>query len=228
MIIEPIAYLQNDYDEKFGVPRQSLLCNAAESYIIFEPQYSVPEAVRGIEEYSHLWLIWEFDRNEDKTFSPTVRPPRLGGNTRVSVFAPRSPGRPNRQGVSCGKGLEPKILEGRIIIKVSGADMVNGTPIYDIKPYIPYADAHPEASGSFAQVHSGDRLKVEVSDKVSTGLSKILTSSQLEGLMESLALDPRPSYIADSDREYRMKYAGIDISFEVQNNILKVKDFYIE
>lgn len=233
MIIEPIAYLHNDFKEKFGLPRQSLLCPSLESFIEFEPKYSVAEAVRGLGEYSHLWIIWEFSRNErrntsnDKSpsdFIPTVRPPRLGGNKRIGVFATRSPFRPNNLGLTCVKLLEV-ITEGqKIKLKVSGADMMDGTPIYDIKPYIPYADSHPEAVGSFADDFADVRYKVSYDEKIEDIINRNLNGAQREALLEVLSQNPKPGYCTDESREYRMKYAGADVAFIVTGTDVVITD----
>ena len=213
-----IARIHNAYDEKFGVPRQSGLAEEVISTIVFEPEYRVEEALRGIEAFSHLWLIWAFDRTERETWSPTVRPPRLGGNERVGVFATRSPYRPNAIGLSCVRlaGTE-KTREG-IVLKVAGADLVNGTPIYDIKPYLPYADCRPEATGGFTDRTEKRKVEVvfapEVREKLAEGDEKALRSVLKE--------DPRPAYQDDPERIYGFGFAGKQIRFRVRDGVLTV------
>ena len=213
-----IARIHNAYDEKFGVPRQSGLAEEVVSIIVFEEEFRVAEALRGIEEFSHLWLIWAFDRAERETWSPTVRPPRLGGNKRVGVFATRSPFRPNAIGLSCVRliGTE-KTAEG-IVLKVAGADLVNGTPIYDIKPYIPYADCRPEATGGFTD-HTEKRI-VEV--RFTDEAAKKLSSEEKSALEAVLREDPRPAYQEDPEREYAFGFAEKNIRFNVTDRILTV------
>jgi tRNA-Thr(GGU) m(6)t(6)A37 methyltransferase TsaA len=220
MTIKPIAHLCCDLPTKFGVPRQSGLSPALTSLIVFEKDFSDRNAIRGIEEYSHLWLIWGFSENKQREgFSATVRPPRLGGNTRVGVFATRSPFRPNPLGLSSVKLIEvTKTEEGLIALKVSGADLVNGTPIYDIKPYLPYSDAHPDALGGFGQEHSGDRLKTFCPEEL---LSKLPQSARA-ALSDILANDPRPSYQDDPERTYGFPYAGCEVKFRVKDGRAEV------
>ncbi len=217
-----IARIHSDFPTKFGIPRQSGL-STNESVIVFEPEYRQEEALRGIEEYSHLWLIWEFSEVKDKQWSPTVRPPRLGGNKRVGVFATRSPFRPNPVGLSCVKLTRVEKTSHGLVLKVTGADLMDNTPIYDIKPYIPYADCHPEAQGSFAQEHKDYTLQVECNEN----LLSILPENKRKPLIEVLAQDPRPSYIDDPERVYGFEYAGFEIKFTVNENILTVTDIYI-
>lgn len=219
MEILPIAHIYNDFDEKFGVPRQSGLAPSVKSYIVFEKSYGSPEALRGLEKYSHLWLIWQFSECDGK-WSPTVRPPRLGGNKRVGVFATRSPFRPNSLGLSSVKldGIEHSEKHG-IMLKVSGADLMNGTPIFDIKPYIAYSDSHPNAVCSFADTFSGYGLTVDCAEAL---LSKIPKAKQ-NGLTELLQCDPRPSYQSDPDRVYALIYAGFEVKFSVDGDALTVK-----
>ncbi len=219
MEILPIAHIYNDFDEKFGVPRQSGLAPSVKSYIVFEKPYGSPEALRGLEEYSHLWLIWQFSECDGK-WSPTVRPPRLGGNKRVGVFATRSPFRPNSLGLSSVKldGIEHSEKHGTML-KVSGADLMNGTPIFDIKPYIAYSDSHPNAVCSFADTFSDYGLTVDCAEAL---LSKIPKSKQ-NGLTELLHCDPRPSYQSDPDRVYALIYAGFEVKFSVDGDALTVK-----
>ena len=213
-----IARIHNAYDEKFGVPRQSGLAEEVISTVVFEEEFRVAEALRGIEEFSHLWLIWAFDRAERDTWSPTVRPPRLGGNKRVGVFATRSPFRPNAIGLSCVRllGVE-KTPEGNVL-KVAGADLVNGTPIYDIKPYIPYADSRTDATGGFTD----DVEKRTVNVEFSEAAGKQLTAEEQRELKAVLKEDPRPAYQENPEREYVFGFAGKQIHFRVRDNILTV------
>ena len=213
-----IARIHNAFDEKFGVPRQSGLAEEVLSTIVFEEEFRVAEALRGIEEFSHLWLIWAFDRAEREKWSPTVRPPRLGGNKRVGVFATRSPFRPNAIGLSCVRliGTE-KTAEG-IVLKVAGADLVNGTPIYDIKPYIPYADCRPEATGGFTDRTEKRTVEVRFAEEA----AKKLFSGEKRALEAVLREDPRPAYQEDPEREYAFGFAGKNIRFKVTEGILTV------
>ena len=213
-----IARIYNAYDEKFGVPRQSGLAEEVISTIVFEEEYRVDEALRGIEDFSHLWLIWAFDRTERETWSPTVRPPRLGGNKRVGVFATRSPFRPNAIGLSCVKlaGKE-KTREGTVL-KVAGADLVNGTPIYDIKPYLPYADCKPEATGGFTDREEKRRVTVEIAPEA----TEKLTAEEQRALKDALKEDPRPAYQDSPDRKYGFRFAGKEIQFTVRDGVLTV------
>ena len=215
-----IARIRNPYDSKFGVPRQSGLVGQVISTIVFEPEYRYAEALRGIEEYSHLWLIWSFDKAEREGWSPTVRPPRLGGNQRVGVFATRSPYRPNAIGLSCVRleGVE-KGSEGTVL-KVSGADLMNGTPIYDIKPYLPYADCHPEANGGFTDRTAKRTVKVEIPD----GVSGRMSAEDLEALKAVLREDPRPAYQDDPERTYAFEFGGKHVEFRVEHEILTVTE----
>ena len=212
-----IARISTPFDEKFGVPRQSGLVDTA-SKIVFEPEFRSAEAVRGLEGFSHLWLLWHIDRNGDK-WSPTVRPPRLGGNRRLGVFATRSPFRPNSIGLSCVKilGLE-ETEEFGTVIHVGGADLMDGTPIFDIKPYIPYADAHPEALGGFTQTAGDFILNVEFP---STLLQQIPVDKQ-DALIGVLSHDPRPSYQQDPQRIYGLSFGSFDVRFRVSNETLTV------
>ena len=217
--MEIIARIENDYDTKFGVPRQSGLVEKEISTIVFEPAYRVPEALRGILEFSHLWLIWGFHRAERETWSPTVRPPRLGGNTRVGVFATRSPYRPNGLGLSSVRllGAEEQTDRGWVL-KVGGADLMNGTPIYDIKPYLAYADAHPEATGGFTDRVTRRRLEVTWGRDTRGKL----TSAQEEALEEALREDPRPAYQDDPERVYAFEFAGRTVRFRVKDGIVLI------
>ena len=213
-----IARIRNPYDGKFGIPRQSGLAEEVVSEIIFEPEYRVAEALRGIEEFSHLWLIWAFDRAERKAWSPTVRPPRLGGNRRVGVFATRSPYRPNAIGLSCVKLLGVEKGSEGTVLKVAGADLMNGTPIYDIKPYLPYADCRPEATGGFTDRMEKRRVDVEIPEEY----AKKMKTEDLEALKAVLREDPRPAYQDDPERVYAFEFGGKNVKFKVEGNTLKV------
>ncbi len=215
-----IAHIENDFTEKFGIPRQSGLADIP-SKIVFEPPYRSPEAFRGIEGYSHLWLMWIFTEAEGREFSPTVRPPRLGGNTRMGVFATRSPFRPNSIGLSSVRLTDVRFCtsEGPVLY-VSGADIMNGTPIIDVKPYLAYTDSHPDAVSGFALTETGNILEVDFPPE----LQKKLPPEKTEGLVKLLAQDPRPSYHSSPDREYAMSYGGYDIVFTVDGNILSVTE----
>lgn len=215
-----IARIRNAYESKFGVPRQSGLADAVISDIVFEPDYRIPEAVRGLEEFSHLWLIWGFDRNGREAWKPTVRPPRLGGNQRVGVFATRSPFRPNPLGLSCVRltGME-KTAEG-VVLRVAGADLVNGTPIYDIKPYLPYADSVPGAAGGFTDRTEKRRVRTEMPESLRQGVPDEL----LAGLEAALAEDPRPAYQEDPERRYAFEFGGYHVAFRVREGVLTVEE----
>ena len=214
-----IARIHSDFSTKFGIPRQSGLVDALESTVVFEPEYRNPDTLRGLEGFSHLWLVWVFDQSVRETWSPTVRPPRLGGNTRMGVFATRSPFRPNPLGLSCVRllGVEETADEGTVL-KVAGADLMDGTPIYDIKPYIPYADSHPEALGGFT-TDAGDYLLTV--DFPPALLDKVPRDHR-QALLGVLAHDPRPSYQEDPDRVYGMAFAGCDVRFRVRGKALTV------
>lgn len=212
-----IAHIYNDYTEKFGIPRQSGLNQALLSRIVMEPAYRVREAFRGIEAYSHLWLIWEFSEvPAEAPFSPTVRPPRLGGNTRLGVFATRSPFRPNRLGLSCVELIRVEESPEGPLLLVAGADLMNGTPIYDIKPYLPYADAVPDARVNEALIRP--RLQVDIPAE----LEARIPEEKREALKEMLALDPRPAYQEDPERVYGVKFGGMDVQFQVADGFLTV------
>ena len=217
--IEPIAHIRTDFCDKFGIPRQAGRVACAEGKIVFVPKYRNPDALRGIEGFSHLWLLWEFSAARRETWSPTVRPPRLGGDERVGVFASRSPFRPNPIGLSCVK-LE-EILHtpdvGTVLV-VSGADLLDGTPIFDIKPYIPFGDCHPEANGSYADEFASHRLAVHFPAE----LLALLPEEKRAAAADCLAEDPRPSYQNDPERVYGMKFAGFDIKFYVNGGELFV------
>lgn len=219
--MEPVAHIRSDFSGKFGVPRQAGLVAELRAAIVFEPPFRAPEALRGIEGFSHLWLIWEFSQNRDAGWSPTVRPPRLGGNRRVGVFASRSPFRPNPIGLSC-VGLERVELETSVgpVLYVSGADLADGTPILDIKPYVPYADCRPEASGGFAPAPPEGRLAVSIPP----ALLDRVPPDRREALAGVLAQDPRPPYQDDPDRVYGFGFAGLEVRFTVRGGALTVVD----
>ncbi len=213
-----IATIKTEFQNKFGIPRQSGLVNT-KAKIVFTPEYRKKEALRGLEEFSHLWLIWKFDKNESKAWSPTVRPPRLGGNKRVGVFATRSPFRPNPIGLSCVK-IERIYDDGENgrVIEVSGADLLDLTPIYDIKPYLPYTDCHPNALGGFAESVYSQNLEVELSQET----AQEIPPQDLENIKEILKGDPRPHYHNDADRVYAFEFSKYHIEFTVNGKILKV------
>lgn len=214
-----IARIHTDFKEKFGIPRQSGLVDSLRARIVFEPEYRVKEALRGIEDFSHLWLIWEFSEAKRDGWSPTVRPPRLGGNKRMGVFATRSPFRPNSIGLSSVRliGIEHTESEGDVLI-ISGADLLDGTPIFDIKPYLPFTDSHPDAKGGFADEKKEYEAEVIIPDEVKKGISE----HRLEEITELLLQDPRPSYRDDENREYGMSYADLEISFTATSRTLTV------
>ncbi|WP_337512782.1 tRNA (N6-threonylcarbamoyladenosine(37)-N6)-methyltransferase TrmO [Ruminococcus sp.] len=214
-----IAHIENDFPTKFGIPRQSGLVNSLRSRIVFAPEYRNPDAFRGLEDFSHVWLIWEFSQAVRQKWSPTVRPPRLGGNTRMGVFATRSPFRPNPVGLSAVQ-LEEVVLHGADApyLVVSGADLMNGTPIYDIKPYLPHIDSHPDARGGFAVPAAEHRLKVVFPE---LWLEKVPEQLR-DGLTEVLAQDPRPSYQHDPERIYGFGFARLEVKFTVDGDVLTV------
>lgn len=216
-----IANIHSDFPTKFGIPRQSGLVEELTAKIVFTPDYRVPEAVRGLEDFSHIWLIWQFSKAVRENWSPTVRPPRLGGNTRMGVFATRSPFRPNAIGLSCVRLLkvEPNTPEGPVLT-VAGADLMDGTPILDIKPYIPYADCQPEATGGFTDTAGDFLLKVEFPPE----LLERVPEDRREALMGVLSHDPRPSYQRNAERVYGMEFAGWNVRFRVEGDILLVVD----
>ena len=220
MELHPVAYMRSDFPSKFGIPRQSGLVEELRSMIVFEPEYRNDDALRGIEEYSHLWLIWQFSQAVRQDWSPTVRPPRLGGNVRMGVFATRSPFRPNHLGLSCVRLLEKRhTKEFGTVLVVGGADLMDGTPIFDIKPYIPYSDSHPDALGGFTD-GAGDFL-LEV-DFPAPLLARI-PENKRQALLGVLSHDPRPSYQSDPDRVYGLTFAGLDVRFTVRDNRLTVQ-----
>ncbi len=216
-----IARIQSDFKEKFGIPRQSGLVPQTRAKIIFEPAYRSADALRGIDGYSHLWLIWSFSKAEREGWSPTVRPPRLGGNTRMGVFATRSPFRPNAIGLSCVtlEDIQLHTPEGPVLI-VGGADLLDGTPIYDIKPYLPHIDSHPEARGGFALEKADYALQVDFPET----LLERIDETHHEALLGVLAGDPRPSYQSDPARVYGVRYAQYNVKFTVADGTLTVCD----
>ena len=217
--IQTIARMHSDFATKFGIPRQSGLVEELKSTIVFEPEFRNPDALRGIEEFSHLWIIWQFSEAVRQGWSPTVRPPRLGGNTRMGVFATRSPFRPNNLGLSSVKllGVE-HTAEFGTVLHVGGADLMDGTPIFDIKPYIPYGDCHPEATGGFTDRAGEFLLQVEFPEQ----LLKILPAEKREAAIGVLSHDPRPSYQRKPDRIYGLTFAGYDLRFKVSGDVLTV------
>lgn len=218
-LIRKIATIKSDFTSKFGIPRQSGIADAVHAQIIFEPAYRDINAVRALEEFSHIWLIWQFSKAVGSKWSPTVRPPRLGGNTRVGVFATRSPFRPNHLGLSCVKLEQIEYCKERgPILHVSGADLLDDTPIYDIKPYLPYVDSKPEAIGGFADDYRSYELEVVFPGQ----WLNIVPIKKQRALLQILAQDPRPSYQTDPDRVYGMAFAGLEIKFTVQDRILTV------
>lgn len=217
--IQSIAKMRSDFPTKFGIPRQSGLVEELESTIVFEPEFRNPDALRGIEGYSHLWIIWQFSQAVRQEWSPTVRPPRLGGNTRIGVFATRSPFRPNNLGLSCVKllGVEHTEKDGTVL-HVAGADLMDGTPIFDIKPYIPYSDSFPEAVGGFTDTAADFILDVDFP----AHLLEMLPKSKRQAAVGVLSHDPRPSYQRKPDRIYGLSFAGFDIRFTVNDKVLTV------
>ena len=214
-----IARIRSDFPEKFGIPRQSGLVPQTRAKIVFEPEYRNPDALRGIEGFSHLWLIWSFSKAQRETWSPTVRPPRLGGNVRMGVFATRSPYRPNAVGLSCVTLEEVQLHtdEGPVLI-VGGADLMDSTPIFDIKPYLPYVDAHPEARGGFGSEKKDYELTVLIPQEIKAQIPQ----DKLVALCGVLAGDPRPSYQDDPQRVYGVKFAGMNVKFTVSEQELTV------
>ena len=236
MNIKPIAYFRSPLTSKFGIPRQSGVVEDLIGEIVFEPEYSSPDAIRGLEGFDYIWLIWGFSANKHEQRGLTVRPPRLGGNERLGVFATRSPFRPNPIGLSCVKLVSQNdsainesapSLRGRaggeaaMRLFVLGADLMDGTPIYDIKPYIPYADAHPDARGGFTDNNDWQPLEVIIPEEI----AKTFTATELSSLKGVLSQDPRPQYHDDPERIYGMPFAGRDVKFKVNGNILMVIKF---
>ena len=216
-----IGHIHTDFPTKFGVPRQSGLVEELKATITFEPEYRNPEAFRGLEEFSHIWLLWKFSKSEKKNWSATVKPPRLGGKKRMGVFATRSPYRPNDIGLSSVK-LEKIEFDEKMgpVLTVAGADLMDGTPIYDIKPYIAYADSHPEASEGFAGAVKGKELTVEFPEE----LLRIYPEEKRKAIVAVLKQDPRPAYDTDETRVYGVEFAGFDVRFTVEGKCLKVKE----
>ena len=217
--IQVIARMRSDFSTKFGIPRQSGLVEELRSTIVFEPEFRNSDALRGIEDFSHLWIIWQFSEAVRTGWSPTVRPPRLGGNTRMGVFATRSPFRPNNLGLSSVRllGVE-HTAEFGTVLHVGGADLMDGTPIFDIKPYIPYSDCHPEASGGFTSNAGSYLLQVDFPQE----LIEILPPEKRDAAIGVLSHDPRPSYQRNADRIYGLTFAGYDIRFQVKDDLLTV------
>ena len=220
-LMKIIAHIETDFPSKFGVPRQSGIIATLQGRIVFEPEYRIAEAVRGLEDFSHIWIVWAFSEAVREGWSPTVRPPRLGGNVRKGVFATRSPFRPNPIGLSSVK-LEKVEIDPKLgpVLYVSGADLMNGTPIYDIKPYIAYTDSHPEAVSGFASKPAEYLLEVVFPEQL---LVKVVPEKR-ESLIEVLAHDPRPQYQDDPERVYGMAFSGMDVKFKVENQKLIVLD----
>ena len=218
-----IARIHNDFPTKFGIPHQSNRLSALKATIVFEPEYRVTEAFRGLEDYDYIWLIWQFSEAVRENWSPTVRPPRLGGNTRMGVFATRSPFRPNSLGLSSVR-LEEIEYHSDLgtVLHISGADLMDGTPIYDIKPYLPYVDSHPEAAGGFTDQIQDHKLKVEFPEK----LLKKIPEEKREALLAVLANDPRPGYQKDPERKYGMSFGSWDIHFKVDGEQLQVLEVF--
>lgn len=212
-----IAVIENGFNEKFGVPRQSGLTPSVESKIIFEKEFRDENMLRGIEQYSHLWLIFSFSENEDK-WAPTVRPPKLGGNKRIGVFATRSPFRPNSLGLSVVQLVRIENSEKGKVLVVAGADLVSGTPIFDIKPYLPYVDSVPGAKGGFSEEHKNDFCEVDFSDEAKF----LLTKQELSELIEILRLNPKPSYKDDENRVYGLSFKDMNVKFKCTENIIYV------
>ena len=219
--MRPVARIRSDFPEKFGIPRQSGIVESLEAKIVFEPEFRVIDAVRGLEDFSHIWLIWEFSEAVRDTWSPTVRPPRLGGNVRMGVFATRSPFRPNPIGLSCVKLLKVEQDEALgPVLTVAGADLMDGTPIYDIKPYIPYADCRPEAVGGFTTKVDMKPLTVDFPADLLTKVPE----EKRDALIGVLEQDPRPRYQKDPGRVYGLSFAGLEVKFSVEAQILAVKE----
>lgn len=219
MEIFPIAHIHSAFPSKFGVPRQSGLAPSTRATIVFEEEYAVAEAVRGLEAFSHIWLVWEFSEAVRNSWSPTVRPPRLGGNTRLGVFATRSPFRPNFLGLSSVQLERVEIdRHGHPILHILGADLMDGTPIYDIKPYLTTTDCHPDANDGFVATHDKYGVSVIIPDN----LSKKIPATDIDGLKEVLAQDPRPAYHNDPERIYGFTYNQMEVKFQVVNDVLTV------
>lgn len=216
-----IGHIHTDFPTKFGIPRQSGLVEELKATITFEPEYRNPEAFRGLEEFSHIWLLWKFSKSEKENWSATVKPPRLGGKKRMGVFATRSPYRPNDIGLSSVK-LEKIIFDEKTgpVLHVAGADLMDGTPIYDIKPYIAYADSHPEATEGFAGTVKEKQLQVEFPEE----LLNVYPKEKRKAIAAVLKQDPRPAYDTDETRVYGVEFAGFDVRFMVKGDLLTVKE----
>lgn len=219
--LRPIARIQSDFSEKFGIPRQSGLVEALRARVVFAPEYRVREAFRGLEGFTHIWLVWGFSQAVREGWSATVRPPRLGGNERVGVFATRSPFRPNPIGLSCVRllGVDLEAEEGPVL-RVGGADLLDGSPIFDVKPYLPYVDAHPEASGGFALQQQQGSLRVDAP----ADLLRRIPQDRRQALLDVLAQDPRPGYQHDAARVYGMEFGGFDVRFTVEDGVLRIRE----
>lgn len=217
--MKKIGYIRTDFPEKFGIPRQSGIVSELKGEIYFQPEYRNVEGFRGLEGYSHIWLLWSFSENHEKGYTVTVKPPRLGGNKKMGVFATRSPFRPNNIGLSCVKldGITIDEKKGPVL-HVSGIDLMDGTPIYDIKPYLPYADCHPEATGGFAEDVKEYQLEVVFPDE----LLEIVPMEKRKAILGVLREDPRPAYHHDPERRYGVAFAGFDVRFHVQGKVLTV------
>lgn len=223
-IMKPIAYIHSDFPEKFGIPRQSRLIDSLQAEIRFAPEYRNRDALRGIEGYSHLWLIWLFSESVRSGWSPTVRPPRLGGNTRIGVFATRSPFRPNPIGLSCVQLESVEWTSDGPVLHVAGGDLLDGTPILDIKPYLPHIDAIPDAASGFAGAVADYALTVACTPE----LEAQIPPDKRDALREVLAQDPRPSYQNNPDRVYGMRFAGLEVRFTVSDTVLTVREILSE
>ena len=219
LILRPIAHIQTDFKEKFGVPRQSGRVKELQGWVVFEKEYAVREALRGLEEFSHIWLLWEFSEAKKEHWSATVKPPRLGGKKRMGVFATRAPFRPNNIGLSCVKldRVEQDEKDGPVLW-VAGVDLLDGTPIYDIKPYIPLTDCHPEASEGYTRETKIHELKVEFPEE----LLNQYPEEKRQAVLGILAQDPRPTYFQDPERVYGVPFAGFDVKFRVDGDLLIV------
>lgn len=213
-----IAHIRTDFPQKFGIPRQSGLVKELIGRIVFEPEYRNADSLRGIEDYDYLWLLWKFEGVERKKWLPTVRPPRLGGEKRIGVFATRSPFRPNPIGLSSVKLEKVEQTEEGMILVVSGVDLRDNTPIYDIKPYLPYVDSHPQARGGFAAERADYELLVEFPEELRNSLPK----EKQQAIIEVLKQDPRPAYHEEEDRKYGVSFAGFNIKFVVKKSVLTV------
>lgn len=219
LTLSPIGWVESDFETKFGVPRQSGLVGDLRARVLFAPEYRVREAFRGLEGFSHIWLLWDFSESHRENWSPTVRPPRLGGNQRLGVFATRSPFRPNPIGLSCVK-LERVELDSPDgpVLHILGADLMNGTPVFDVKPYLPYTDCRPEAEGGFTDARVWESLQVEFPET----LREKLPPEKLAGLLGVLESDPRPPYQDDPARVYGMRFGGLEVKFTVEGGVLRV------